>query len=260
MHFSVESYGYAKNEVDKAFTLMEQQMKEQKNRIFLLKQEAETLQAELDKQTNNQELQIVSQQLKQSEQNSQKLIETKCAQLEGLLAQYRTLYASLYQKYPFIKNIASVREGIEEFEHQLKNIISDSRKKTRLPGPINTSNDSMRALLDKISKATYASPEPKTIRLDRGATTEDVADRQTQIKPITKLQLSSDDKFETLMEKFLEAETDNLGILEKHLIQTNEKTATHEFGETGFNLKEAVNPKDDLEEIMKAFDFFSSNS
>ena len=29
--------------------------------------------------------------------------------------------------------------------------------------------------------------------------------------------------------------------------------------ESGFDLKEAVNPKDDLEEIMKAFDFYNDD-
>ena len=177
MQFSVENYGYAKSEVDKAFNMLENQMKEQKKRIFLLKQETETLQAELDKQANNQELTKLSEQLKQAEQNSQKQQETKCSQLEQLLEQYRDLNASLFQKYPFIKNIASFRESVEEFETNLKQIITESRKKTRLPRPINSSNDSMRALLDKISKATFVPPEPKTVRLDRATLNEDSSEQ-----------------------------------------------------------------------------------
>ena len=42
-------------------------------------------------------------------------------------------------------------------------------------------------------------------------------------------------------------------------IITSKVGAIPEVNESGFDLKEAINPKDDLDEIMKAFDFFDPN-
>lgn len=259
MRFSVEEYGYSKKDVNNALELLDNQMKEQKNRIFSLKHENEKLQKQLEElqSSKHSDLSNAYEKLKKAEDDSEQILASKANQIEALLGKWRKIIQNLYEKYPFIKNIASFRESIEDFESDIKATLTDARKKTRLTSPIKTSNDSMRALLEKLGKTSTKATEPtKVIRLERLNVEEEFSERPVQIKPITQLELNKDDKFETLMEKFLEAESESISTLEKHLISVPNRP--NEFGDTGFDLKEAVNPKDDLEEIMKAFDFFEN--
>ena len=39
----------------------------------------------------------------------------------------------------------------------------------------------------------------------------------------------------------------------------SESVGDYSPNETGFDLKEAINPKEDLDEIMKAFDFYNDD-
>ena len=56
-----------------------------------------------------------------------------------------------------------------------------------------------------------------------------------------------------MADKFLEQSSENSAYAN---IITSKVKAIPEVNETGFDLKEAINPKQDLDEIMKAFDFF----
>ena len=61
------------------------------------------------------------------------------------------------------------------------------------------------------------------------------------------------DGFESPAEKFLETGTTENNAYAKILNHKNPNDLYPEPNESGFDLKEAVNPKTDLEEIMKAF-------
>lgn len=77
--------------------------------------------------------------------------------------------------------------------------------------------------------------------------------KKTKIKAISKLTLNKDEKFENLVDKFLSAENnleEGSSEYEKALLQKKQK-------ENGFDLSEALNPTDDLSEIMKSFDAFN---
>ena len=124
---------------------------------------------------------------------------------------------------------------------------------------VNTENDTIRLLLDKVS--TYQPPvdvpvKPKPVNIKR-----------KDSRPPEKLQISSKlnidtsiDGFESPAEKFLQTgETEN-NAYAKLLNHKNPNDLYPEPNESGFDLKEAVNPKSDLEEIMKSFDFFGNNN
>jgi hypothetical protein len=81
-------------------------------------------------------------------------------------------------------------------------------------------------------------------------------DSQTQIKPIASIKLDKNDKYENLVDKFLNDDNSvNSAGLEKSIIGNRGKGTD----ENGFNLKEAVNPTEDLEDIMKSFDFYNDS-
>ena len=95
--------------------------------------------------------------------------------------------------------------------------------------------DAVKLLTSKM----YQSQNPKEIKIER--------ESGSRIKPVCDLKLGKDDKYDTLVDKFLNTrpEDDELPKIE---IQSS-----------SFDLKEAINPKDDLSEIMKAFDFYGGN-
>ena len=78
--------------------------------------------------------------------------------------------------------------------------------------------------------------------------------KQTKIKSISNLTLNKDEKFDSLVDKFLSSDDDVEDVksneYEKALLNKKEK-------QNGFDLAEALNPQDDLSEIMKSFDVFN---
>ena len=63
------------------------------------------------------------------------------------------------------------------------------------------------------------------------------------------MNLEKDDKYENLVDKFLNSDN----------IETESGTfnfSSNKKDNNGFDLEDCVNPKDDLEVIMKSFDFF----
>ena len=56
------------------------------------------------------------------------------------------------------------------------------------------------------------------------------------------------DKFENLVDKFLITKPEEI------------EPRSMKIQSSGFDLKEAINPKDDLSEIMKAFDFYNDDN
>ena len=83
-----------------------------------------------------------------------------------------------------------------------------------------------------------------------------IEDKAPLIKPIYENNLQ-DNEYENLADKFL-SQDDHEDTAYSNII-TSKSRAVPEVNETGFDLKEAVNPKDDLDEIMKAFDFFNED-
>ncbi len=90
----------------------------------------------------------------------------------------------------------------------------------------------------------------------------------TKIKPITNLTLTGEDKYESLVDKYLntnnvESETFANSAYSKLITNKEAKKRRSSLyptpNESGFDLKAAINPQEELTEIMKAFDFFNDD-
>ena len=84
------------------------------------------------------------------------------------------------------------------------------------------------------------------------------SNKVNNIKPITSLTLEKDEKdeFESLVDKFLQTNNTISKGYEKSILNTNKKKplkSAYEPNESGFDLNEALNPTDDLTNIMKGF-------
>lgn len=86
---------------------------------------------------------------------------------------------------------------------------------------------------------------------------------KSNIKPITNLTLNKEDEYDNLVDKYLtvnNVETDEFfnNAYAKQLTKKKRKDYP-EPNATGFDLKQALNPTEELSEIMKAFDFFDKD-
>ena len=125
----------------------------------------------------------------------------------------------------------------------LDRILSQAEKQnTEITSPTKTENDSMRILLNKMQDYRRGQDGPREVKIIRNT-----EDHKNQIRPVSDMQLSENDPYDTIADKFLASSPEKKE--ERSIKQAN-----------GFDLKEAINPKDDLAEIMKAFDFFNDNS
>ena len=92
-----------------------------------------------------------------------------------------------------------------------------------------------------------------------------LANTKSSIKPITNLTLNKEDEYDNLVDKYLtvnnvESEEFFNNAYAKQLTKKKKKQANYpEPNETGFDLKQALNPTEELSEIMKAFDFFDTD-
>ena len=107
-----------------------------------------------------------------------------------------------------------------------------------------TDNDSMRILLSKMQEKRGSEAPVREVRIERNY---DSKERSIFLKPVTEMKLGADDDYENLVDKFLASKP------------IDEQPKAMPIVSNGFDLKEAVTPKDDLSEIMKAFDFYNDD-
>ncbi len=159
--------------------------------------------------------------------------------VEQLRVVYNHLLSFLQElndKIPGTLLCGSYKKISKEIESILK--AADSKREENYP---RTENDPMRLLLSKMQDKKVDSP--KEIRIER---TDINRDKGSLIKPVTEMKLEEGDKYDNLVDKFLDS-------------KPPEETRSIKIQSSGFDLKEAINPKDDLSEIMKAFDFYSGD-
>lgn len=177
--------------------------------------------------------------------------------IKKILILYRNLaksFNTLFTLYPQIEELDDIKKSFDTFAQTVENTFLRNDDQKTINSAVNTENDTIRLLLDKVS--TYQPPvdvpvKPKPVNIKR-----------KDSRPPEKLQISSKlnidtsiDGFESPAEKFLQTgETEN-NAYAKILNHKNPNDLYPEPNESGFDLKEAVNPKSDLEEIMKAFNF-----
>ena len=116
-------------------------------------------------------------------------------------------------------------------------------------------DEKMRALLSKMNNSVNEKTVTHQNSIRKSSNGEQISMDMEElnvkpnlIKPIYNEQVQENEEFESLVDKFLESdEEDNSAYASQILGNVEQKT-------DGFDLKEAVNPTESLEEIMKAFD------
>jgi cell division septum initiation protein DivIVA len=286
--FNIVRHGYDINEVDSHLdnlkTTYEEQLKSQLDRINALRVENQELKDKLEKYKGkegsiSQTLIVAVDKAKQIEDNSKKLYDLELAKVRALYAKYETLYnefslKSQNEDIKPLKNITSdfKKTALESLNLNLQNNIkidpikellykvTKNREDETLKESISTPQKTLNAVNDKnaITQKVDVSKKSQT-NIDNSVKVNESEihnDSQTQIKPIASIKLDKNDKYENLVDKFLNDDNSvNSAGLEKSIIGNRGKGTD----ENGFNLKEAVNPTEDLEDIMKSFDFYNDS-
>ncbi len=248
--FSSDIYGYNKAEVDKFISNLKAEHEK-----ALMEEKLKVLEAErriLDVKSKTQEIE-------NREKNILAVLESyKKAQAEGnrnidvlrgeqLRVVYIHLQSFLYElnsKCPGILVNGSYKKLINEIE----TILASTQAKKDEIIETGTENDPMRVLLSKMQGKKVQEPI-KEVKIERNDSRDNrERERQSLIKPVVDMQLNEDDKYVNLVDKFLDTQP------------PEEEPKSIKIQSSGFDLKEAINPKEDLSEIMKAFDFYSDGN
>ncbi len=245
--FSYEFNGYNKKEVDSFISSLkaEHERKTMEERLKVLEAERKMLDMknksiELEKRQNK----IISalETYKKTQAEGKRNIEVlRGEQLKVIYLHLQSLLENLKRKYPNITQDSNYKTLSRDIETILK---STEEKKNEIISARNE-NDPMRMLLNKMQEKKVE--KPREIQIER--TNFDKIERSSsQIKPVTDMQLDADDDYDNLVDKFL-----NTAPIE-------EKKEPIKFQSSGFDINEAINPTQDLSEIMKAFDFYTGEN
>lgn len=226
--FSLERKGYNRQEVDSYIeaivTDYEMRLSEQKNRIFSLKDELEkksTMPSDKDLMSS---LLTAVERAKVIENSSKNIYELENKKLLLIYSKMEKILQdeSMYNDENARKNLLKL---IQDSRASLENSIVEHQKNIESV----TSTDPIKKLLTKMTRGRVENKD---------------------LRPKTSLEKSDYNRY--LLEDNVRPNGSNFENIMFNVKNEKKEEADH------FDLKEAVNPKEDLEEIMKAFDFYNN--
>ncbi len=272
INFKIVKKGYDKKDVDQHILELEARLENKQQQIAKLEQELlyyRQNENEISERGQNITLALTAavEKAKQIEKSSLNVYALKIQELQVLYARWEKVLNELVDKYPNLDEIDNVKRLMKEFKNSITSNLKEDFRFSSLQNEITPNSDPMRALLSKMNyysnKRVDEGKKIRTAKRERKPLSRDMRIKQSElnkleeksmIKPIFTSKLEAGEGFETLADKFLtESATPDSAYANK---LAGKIGAIPEPNNSGFDLKEAVNPKDDLEEIMKSFDFF----
>lgn len=285
--FKIVKNGYDTAEIDDYLLKLnedyETKFREQKMRINDLKREiAETkeqLNSFKEKNSNISDALVVAvETAKQIESSSKNIYELEIKRVRSLYDKWKNFLDELMQKYPQLRSKYDTKLLLEVFSKDIDKILKQNKKTIEqkeavasgLNETIDTNTIGLRMLINKmsnvnrpivpnsISKADtpiIRNEKPSEETLARHQIESMAIDEQKrlkdQIKPIADMELDSDEMYENLVDKFLSDDDMETNAYSKILLEKQKND--------GFDLKEAITPTEDLDEIMRSFSFYPEN-
>lgn len=272
MQFQNEKNGYKKTEVEEYVASLNKELAQWKNRCLKAESEYFKLQSKQDEIKKNGEniaiaLTAAIEKAKQIENSSKNVYKLKIQQISLLYNRWEMLLNEMISKHPNLEDSHNIKTMLDDFKKAIENVLRQDYDIEQ-----NNTNDPMRALLSKMANYSKSTDTKKVRKIERNLVAKDIHSGQTElnrleeksslIKPITTLELTKDDEYETLADKFLTEEFEgDSNLYSNFLTKKGEVEDDYPYpNDSGFDLKEAVNPKDDLSEIMKSFDFYNDEN
>lgn len=214
--FRSEFNGYDRNEVDEYINKLKAEIMEQK--LSILESERKCLDAQKQKEEIESKeknilkaIQVFEDARKVQEEGSKSIYALKIEQMTLVYRKFEDALKKIYLLHPELERDKALSAIITDLDETLSQAKGESAGGV-LTSPVNSDNDTMRALLGKMQEYRKSTEAPKEIKIAR-------------IK-----------------------------------VKKEEIPEIKEEENNGFDLKEAVNPKISLDEIMKAFTFFNEEN
>ena len=252
--FDINKKGYDTEQVDtfinKLSLKYEEKLSEQKDRVFALKNELSGLEDRLENYKNkdkqiSQALIYAVEKAEQIENNASKLYDLEIKRIRLLYKNWEELVTKMLM----VDIPSSLKREIGQFNNTVKEVLEQNN---RMSGSVirkdlhNNSNNYIRNLLNKMDQ-----------KLLNNFAKETEKENMRMIDLSGKLDKIKVKGTGNMAENYLNSEeTDDNSVFAKTLMR---KKSEPNPSESGFNLEDALNPKEDLDEIMKAFDFFIEN-
>ncbi len=290
-NFNLEKNGYNKNEVDTYLHNIVQdfecKLQEQKIRISDLKREMENLNNELGKFKSKNDnisdaLVVAVETAKQIETNSKSMYELEIQRLRNLYSKWELVLTEFIKDYPKLQESFDTSILLKKFSDGIEKVLNENSSNIQKQTSIIPSHSvSLKTLVNRMSGGTkttnstelkwqtdelnnnkkndtketpvlrVSKPKEQTLineKLDRNFYEENKR-LKSQIKPVINADVN--DKYTNLMDKFLNENLESNAYTKAVFKSTKQSN--------GFDLKEALNPTEDLEQIMKSFNFYPNN-
>lgn len=241
--FDIQENGYDKKSVDEYISKLKNEIMEQKLSILEREQKYLDYKDKSDELENRERnlykaVKALQDAQRAREEGTKTLYTLKLEQISLLYKKAENLINNIYIRHPEIERDSQVKDLFFDFQNALDNTKSTDGISSVISTPISSENDSMRLLLSKMQDYRMSKDKPKEVKIERNVT-----EAKLQIKPICADSKTND------VDDFLSTQPEDNRYFKKVNLDTSE-----------FNLEEAINPKEDLETIMKAFDFFNEEN
>lgn len=285
--FEIVKNGYDKSQVDRYIVELvednEKKLREQKLRINDLKRELELTKAELktykDKNSDISDALVVAvETAKQIENSSKNIYQLEIKRVRSLYDKWQSFLQDFMKRYPDLQAEYDTKRLLKVFEEDINEILKQNQKsmeQKQMIEDMDTNTIGLKILINKMSAATKSGqvsqfeiknsahqivrnprPTEKTIiehQVDEAIENEDARLKKDMIRPISNTVINKGENYENLVDKFL---SEDDGDLKENAYS---KVFLAKQKNDGFDLKEAVNPTEDLEDIMKSFSFYNDD-
>lgn len=286
--FSSEKNGYKKSEVDNYLSRIsadyDKKLTEQKMRISDMKREMEITKQQLnafkEKNSNISDALVVAvETAKQIENSSKNIYELEIKRIRSLYDKWKSFLDDFMTKYPNLRSKYDTDMLLKVFEEDINNILEINKnsiqKKEAIAmqtEDIDTNTMGLKMLLNKMNNVNSSNIPLPSKKLEKGnmrvvrkqkPSDETLAKYQVdlsyeeeerrltgKIKPISNMEKNNE--CENLVDSFLKSDDDDYENAYSKILLEKQKN-------DNFDLKEAVTPTEDLEEIMKSFSFYPDN-
>ncbi len=258
----------------------EQKLQEQKERIIELREENDALKQKISSYSIKDEsisraLVLAVEKAKELENSSKNLYELEIQRIRILYSRWEKLLNLIIKKYPNVRAINEINNLITEFNQSIEQTINSGFV-------ANPEEDKVyvKTLLSKMNGyvtnrtgggigvvPTKQPEQTEVVKTQRAEEPSEIkhSERPSMLKPVSNLTLNKNDGYDNLVDKFLDendgeelntAYAKKIAPILNQRIEEKIEDYMNSNKEKGFDLSEAVCPKETLEEIMKAFDFY----
>lgn len=287
--FSSEKNGYKKSEVDNYLSRIsadyDKKLTEQKMRISDMKREMEITKQQLNafKERNSNisdALVVAVETAKQIESSSKNIYELEIKRIRSLYDKWKSFLDDFMKKYPNLRSKYDTDMLLKVFEEDINNILQVNKNSIQKKEAVamqtgeelETNTMGLKMLLNKMNNVNSSNIPLPSKKLEKGdmkvvrkqkPSDETLAKYQVdlsyeeeekrltgKIKPISNMK--KNDEYENLVDSFLKSDDDDYENAYSKILLEKQKN-------DNFDLKEAVTPTEDLEEIMKSFSFYPDN-